>query len=118
MFLIDVVVDVDIDIFLLSISHPIPLGIHFKQFYLVLLQRLIPLTVIVHMIITNIINSNSFTHTEDEDSEEDEDEELPSYLREQSSDEEDAALYSKNKLNKKGTKTTVCMMEILKEFQF
>ena len=32
-----------------------------------------------------------------EEEEEEDDEELPSYLREQSSDEEDAALYSKNK---------------------
>ena len=39
---------------------------------------------------------------EDEEDEEDEDEELPSYLREQSSDDEYAALYSKNKLNANG----------------
>lgn len=39
---------------------------------------------------------------DDEEEDEDEDEELPSYLREQSSDEEHAALYSKNKLNANG----------------
>ena len=55
MFLIDVVVDIDIDIFLLSISHPIPLGIHFKQFYLVLLQHHNPLRAPVYIIITNFI---------------------------------------------------------------
>lgn len=38
------------------------------------------------------------------DDEEEEDEELPSYLREQSSDEEDAALYSKNKLTANGAR--------------
>ena len=43
---------------------------------------------------------------EDEDEEDDEDEELPSYLREQSSDEEHAALYSKNKLNANGEPLT------------
>jgi hypothetical protein len=39
---------------------------------------------------------------DDDDEEDEEDEELPSYLREQSSDEEHAALYSKNKLNANG----------------
>ena len=43
---------------------------------------------------------------EEEDDEDDEDEELPSYLREQSSDEEHAALYSKNKLNANGESLT------------
>lgn len=44
---------------------------------------------------------------EEEDEEDDEDEELPSYLREQSSDEEHAALYSKNKLNANGELLTL-----------
>lgn len=39
---------------------------------------------------------------DDEEEDEDDDEELPSYLREQSSDEEHAALYSKNRLNANG----------------
>jgi hypothetical protein len=39
----------------------------------------------------------------DDDEESDEDAELPSYLREQSSDEEDQALYSQNKKNAQGT---------------
>jgi hypothetical protein len=43
-----------------------------------------------------------------EDEEEEEDEELPSYLREQSSDEEDAALYSKNKLTANGASCMHC----------
>lgn len=45
---------------------------------------------------------NEGEEEEDQDDDEDEDEELPSYLREQSSDEEHAALYSKNKLNANG----------------
>jgi hypothetical protein len=39
--------------------------------------------------------------------ESDEDGELPSYLREESSDEEDAALYSKNKKNAQGDNSNV-----------
>ena len=49
-----------------------------------------------------IASASGTDQQEDEEEEEDEDEELPSYLREQSSDEEDAALYSKKKLNAKG----------------
>jgi hypothetical protein len=46
-----------------------------------------------------IVKEGELEAVEDE---EEEDEELPSYLREQSSDEEDAALYSKNKLTANG----------------
>jgi hypothetical protein len=50
-----------------------------------------------------IVKEGKEAEEDDEDDEDDEeDEELPSYLREQSSDEEHAALYSKNKLNANG----------------
>jgi hypothetical protein len=45
----------------------------------------------------------------DDDEESDEDADLPSYLREQSSDEEDQALYSQNKKNAQGVFTSIFM---------
>ena len=49
-----------------------------------------------------IVKEGKEAEEEEDDDEDEEDEELPSYLREQSSDEEHAALYSKNKLNANG----------------